>query len=48
MEVLDAMIRDGISLARSVELAVQWDEILRVGPLDPFAREDFPCCLGGF
>ena len=28
VDVLDAMIRDGISLARSVELTAQWDEIL--------------------
>ena len=30
MVVLDAMIRDGISLALSVELTAQWDEILGV------------------
>ena len=29
--LLSAMIRDGVSLARSVELAVRWDAILRVG-----------------
>ena len=34
MDVLDAMIRDGISLTRSVELTAQWDEILRVGPVN--------------
>ena len=28
MDVRDAMIRDGISLARSVKLTAQWDEIL--------------------
>ena len=28
MDVLDVMIRDEVSLARSVELAVQWDGIL--------------------
>ena len=39
MDVLDAIIRDGISLARSVELAA-WDEILRVGPVNPVAWED--------
>ena len=32
MGVLDAMIRSGISLARSVELTAQWDKILAVGP----------------
>ena len=30
--VLDAMIRNGISLARSVELTAQWDRIIAVGP----------------
>ena len=33
MGVLDAMIRCGISLSRSVELTAQWDRILAVGPL---------------
>ena len=39
--LLTAMIRDGVSLARSVELAVQWDAILRVGPIPPVSDEDF-------
>ena len=33
MDVLDAMIRYGVSLSRSVELAVQWDKILALGPI---------------
>ena len=33
MDVLDAMIRCGVSLSRSVELTAQWDRILAVGPL---------------
>ena len=33
MDVLDVMIRDGVSLARSVELLVQWDGSLRWGLL---------------
>ena len=41
MDVLDVMIRHGVSLARSVELTVQWDGILRVGPIGPVTREDF-------
>ena len=41
MDVLDAMIRDGISLARSVELTAQWDEILWAGPVNPITLEDF-------
>ena len=31
--VLDAMIRWAVSLAQSVELAAQWDEVLAIGPL---------------
>ena len=41
MDVLDVMISHGVSLARSVELTVQWDGILRVGPIGPVTREDF-------
>ena len=33
MDVLDAMIRSGISLSRSLELTAQWDRILALGPL---------------
>ena len=47
MDVLDAMIRDGISLARSVEVTAQWDEILRVGPVNPVAWEDFELAWSG-
>ena len=45
VDLLSAMIRDGVSLARSVELAVQWDGILRVGPIHPITAEDF--CWSG-
>ena len=31
-DVLYAAIRDGVTLARSLELTVQWDGILRIGP----------------
>ena len=52
MDALDAMIRDGISLARSVELTAQWDEILRVGPVSPGESrrlvEDLHCRLSDF
>ena len=34
------MIRSGISLSRSVELAVQWDRILALGPLYPVTLDD--------
>ena len=47
MDVLDAMIRDGISLSRSVELTAQWDEILRVGPVALVAWEDFELARSG-
>ena len=39
--LLAAMIRDGVSFARSVELAVQWDAILRVGAIPPVSDADF-------
>ena len=35
MDVLNAMIRNGVSLSRSVELTAQWDRILAAGPLYP-------------
>ena len=41
MDVLDAMIRGGVSLARSVELTAQWDEILWIGSVNPVTLEDF-------
>ena len=37
IDVLDAMIRHGISLARSVELTAQWDRILAIGPLSCYS-----------
>ena len=40
-EVLDAMIRHGISLARSVELTAQWERILADGPMYPVTNDDF-------
>ena len=47
VDLLSAMIRGGVSLARSVELAVQWDAILRAGPIHPIAAEDFLLARGG-
>ena len=35
MDVLGEMIRSGFILARSLELLVQWDSILRAGPVHP-------------
>ena len=47
VDLLSAMIRGGVSLARSVELAVQWDAILRAGPIHPITAEDFLSARGG-
>ena len=33
VDVLRAVIRDGVTLAQSLELTVQWDGILRIGPV---------------
>ena len=35
MDVLDAMIRGGISFSRSVELTAEWDRVIAIGPLYP-------------
>ena len=45
IDVLNAIIRHGISLARSVELTAQWDRILAIGiPLLLTLRRFFLCC----
>ena len=46
MDVLDAMIRSGISLSRSVELTAQWDRILAIGPLYPVTLEHLSVIRG--
>ena len=46
MVVLDAMIRCGISLARSVELTPLWDNILAVGPFYPVIHGDLVAVQG--
>ena len=40
MDVLDAMLRSGISFSRSVELTAQWDRILDAGPVYPVTFGD--------
>ena len=40
MNLLDAMIRYGVSLSRSVELTAQWDQILALGPIYPVTLDD--------
>ena len=48
VDLLSSMIRGGVSLARSVELAVQWDAILRAGSIHPITAEDFLLARGLF
>ena len=40
MDLLDAMIRYGVSLSRSVELTTQWDQILALGPMYTVTLDD--------
>ena len=46
MDVLGAMVRYGVSLARSVELTAQWDRILAAGPLFPVTFDDLSAVRG--
>ena len=46
IDVLDAMIRSGVSLSQSVELTAQWDRILAVGPLYPVTLDDLSVVRG--
>ena len=46
MDVLGAMIRHGVSLARSVELTAQSDKILSIGPLHLVTFDDFRAVEG--
>ena len=48
MDVLGAMIRYGVSLARSVELNDQWDRILAAGPLYLVTWDDFSAVFGSW
>ena len=40
MDVLDSMVRNGVSLSSSVELTAQWDRILALGPIHPVTLDD--------
>ena len=40
MDLLDAMVRYGVSLSRSVELTAQWDQIIALGPMYPVTLDD--------
>ena len=46
MDVLDAMIRSGVTLSRSVELTVQWDCVLTAGPGPPISIQDLQSVQG--
>ena len=46
MELLDAMIRCGVSLSRSLELSAQWDRIIAIGPLYPVTLDDLQVVRG--
>ena len=44
--VLEAMIRNGVSFARSVVLTAQWDKILAAGPCYPVTHDDLSLGVG--
>ena len=46
-DVLHAALRDGVTLARSLEFTAQWDGILRIGPVFPLTRQDFDMAKSG-
>ena len=46
MAALDSLIRNGVSLACSFELAVQWDKILSAGPVYPVTLDDIHAVQG--
>ena len=46
MELVDAMIRCGVSLSRSIELSTQWDRILIIGPLFLVTLDDLQIVRG--
>ena len=47
MDVLDSVIRSGVSLARSVELIVEWGKILWTGPVYPVTLDDLQSVWDG-
>ena len=40
-DVVHAMIRDGVTLAQSLELTAQWNGIIRIGPVHLLTVQDF-------
>ena len=47
VDVLRAVIRDGVTLAQSLELTAQWDGILRIGSVFPITMQDFDMARNG-
>ena len=43
VDVLDSILKGGVSLARSLELTSQRDRILRIGPVGPVTKAEDPC-----
>ena len=46
-DLLRALIRDGVTLARSLELTVEWDGTIRIGPVSPLTVQDFEMARSG-
>ena len=46
MELLDGMIRCGVSLSQSLELSARWDSILAIGRLYPVTLDDLQVVTG--
>ena len=46
MDILEAMVRCGISFSRCVELTAQWDRILAFWPLYPVTLDDLHVVWG--
>ena len=46
-DLVRALIRDGATLARSLELIVEWDGIIRIGPVSPLTVQDFEMARSG-
>ena len=46
-DLLHALIRDEVTLTRSLELTVQWDGIIRIGPVSPLTVQDFEMARSG-
>ena len=45
-DILDGILRGGVSLSRSLELTLQWDCILRIGPSGPLTPDGLHSVVG--